>query len=75
MSLDEVFLEKWHKLPVSQQREAIDFIEFLQKKSAGNNRTRSLEGLWANLGIGDISEKDIDDARKECWASFPRDDI
>ena len=33
---------------------------------------RSLFGLWAGVNI---SEEDIDEARREMWGNFPRDDI
>ena len=33
---------------------------------------KSLRGLWKGL---DISEDDIAQARREMWASFPREDI
>ncbi len=35
---------------------------------------RSLRGLWKDLGF-DLSEEDIDQARREAWACFPREDI
>jgi len=31
-------------------------------------------GLWADLDIG-ITDEDIDEARREMWGNFPRDDI
>ncbi len=36
--------------------------------------TRSLYGLWADLGPGPL-DVDIDEARREMWRSFPREDI
>jgi hypothetical protein len=75
MSLDESFLQKLRQLPPDKQREAIDFVEFLHKKagSVGTPR-RSVKGLWADLGF-DVTEKDIAEARAECWGNFPREDI
>ena len=35
---------------------------------------RSLLGLWADLGSAP-SAQDIDEARREMWANFPREDI
>lgn len=40
---------------------------------AGCSR-RSLEGLWADLGV-DVSDEDIAEARREMWGGFPREDI
>jgi hypothetical protein len=34
----------------------------------------SLRGLWKDLNF-DLSAEDIDLARREAWASFPREDI
>jgi hypothetical protein len=33
---------------------------------------KSLRGLWRGL---DLTEKDIEQARREMWSSFPRGDI
>ncbi len=35
---------------------------------------RSLYGLWADLGAAP-SAADIDEARRELWQDFPREDI
>jgi hypothetical protein len=35
---------------------------------------KSLRGLWKGLGF-DISTEEIDEARREAWANFPREDI
>ena len=35
---------------------------------------RSLKGLWADLGTT-ITAEDIDEARREMWGNFPREDI
>jgi hypothetical protein len=75
MSLDESFLEKLHQLPPDKQREVLDFVEFLQKKSATPVvPRRSVEGLWADLG-SHITAEDIAEARAEMWRNFPREDI
>jgi hypothetical protein len=50
----------------------MDFIEFLLQKTAAAPPLRSPRGLCADLGVS-ISAEDIDEARKEMWASFPRE--
>ena len=35
---------------------------------------KSLRGLWKDLNF-DISAEEIDEARREAWANFPREDI
>jgi hypothetical protein len=34
----------------------------------------SLYGLWADLSVN-VSAEDIDEARREMWGNFPREDI
>lgn len=42
--------------------------------SSQPNPRKSLWGLWANLGPAPSAEE-IDEARREEWTSFPREDI
>jgi hypothetical protein len=35
---------------------------------------RSLYGLWSDLNVN-VSAEDIDEARREMWGNFPREDI
>ena len=35
---------------------------------------KSLRGLWKDLNF-DLSAEEIDQARREAWANFPREDI
>ena len=35
---------------------------------------RSLYGLWKDLNF-DVSAEDIDEARREMWGQFPREDV
>jgi len=35
---------------------------------------KSLRGLWKDLNF-DISAEEIDQARREAWANFPREDL
>lgn len=74
MSLEESFLEKLRQLPADKQREAIDFVEHLHKKSLSSGAKRSLKGLWSDLSL-DLSEEDLEQARREMWGSFPREEI
>ena len=74
MSIEQTILEKMRTLPTDKQQEVLDFVEFLQQKSAAKRPRRSLKGLWADLGV-DITEEDIAEVRKEMWKNFPREDI
>jgi hypothetical protein len=74
MSTEELVVTKFRELQPSQQREVLDFVEFLGQKQPKNRRYRSLYGLCADLSA-DISEEDIAEARKEMWGNFPREDF
>jgi len=64
MTIEQAVIEKLRALPVEKQREVLDFVEFLQRKSAPKPPLRSLKGLWADLKI-DITQDDIAEARRE----------
>jgi len=72
MSIEELVIEKLRGLPPDQKKEVLDFVEFLQEKKDAKQPLRSLHGLWADLGV-EITEKDITDARREMWSTFPRE--
>jgi hypothetical protein len=74
MNIEQSVLEKLRALPPEQQREVLDFAEFLHQKSIAKRPRRSLKGLWADLGV-QITEEDIAEARREMWGNFPREDI
>ncbi len=46
----------------------------LQQAEGQPRLLRSLYGLWRDLGIT-ISAEDIDEARRDMWGTFPRDDV
>ena len=72
MSIEKSVLEKLLKLPMERQKEVLDFVETLEKKTGTPRRRRSLKGLWADLGA-EVSPEDIAEARREMWGNFPRD--
>lgn len=74
MSIEQAVIEKLRTLPPHKQQQVLDFAEFLQQKSIPKRPRRSSKGLWANLGIN-ITEADIDEARREMWGNFPREII
>ena len=75
MTLKESILETIESLPIERQREVLDFAEFLQSKEEKSNgkkrRVKSLKGLWKGINI---TREDIDEARREMWGNFPRED-
>ncbi|MGI8884389.1 MAG: DUF2281 domain-containing protein [Pyrinomonadaceae bacterium] len=74
MTVIETIVEKVKNLSVERQREVLDFAEYLQYKeeSNGGKSRRSLRGMWKGV---DISAEDIDEARREMWGNFPREDF
>ncbi len=73
MTIEQAVMEKLRTLPPEQQEKVLEFVETLQPPTEQQPR-RSLMGLWADLDIG-ITDEDIDEARREMWGNFPRDDF
>jgi len=74
MSVEELIVQDLRALPLDRQREVLDFVQFLKQKTSEKKPLKSAEGLLAGLGIH-ISAEDIDEARREMWGNFPREDI
>lgn len=72
MTIEEAVLEKLRQLPQEKQQEMLDFAEFLQHKTSSRLPRRSLEGIWEGMNVS-ISKEEIDEARREMWANFPRE--
>lgn len=71
---DKQILAKLKRLPPERQREVLDFVEFLERKSGPTSGRQPLRGIFADLGVS-ISAEEIDEARREAWSGFPREDI
>lgn len=69
---EQEILDKLRALPEIKKQEVVDFIEFLAQKNKPSTPRRSLEGIWTDLDIS-ISKDEIDEARRETWANFPRE--
>ena len=74
MSLEHAIQQIVHGLPAHKQRELLDYASRLQAESTKRPPFRSIEGLWANLGIS-LSAEEIDENQHEMWRGFPREDI
>jgi hypothetical protein len=66
----EVIAKIQHLAPEDVEK-VLHFVETLTPAPSGP-QGRSLRGRFAHLGVH-ISAHDIDEARKEAWANFPRD--
>lgn len=71
MTFEETVLEKLRGLP-PQKKKILEFVDSLESDGGTKKPLRSLEGLWADLGIR-ITGEDIAEARREMWGNFPRD--
>jgi hypothetical protein len=72
VSITEQIAAKVKSLPPEKQQEVLDFVEFLRERSGPSKPLLSPEGLWKDLKI-EITEADIDEARREMWGNFPRE--
>jgi hypothetical protein len=70
-SIEEAVIEKLRELSADKQQEVLDFVSFLGTKSPAP-KLKSVEGLCADLDFR-ISKEEIDEARKEMWGNFPRE--
>lgn len=73
-TLYETVARKTKGLPLHKQQEVLDFIEFLKQKETVKKPLKRSRGLLADLKLT-LSTEEIDEARKEMWGKFPRDDV
>ena len=72
--IEETIVEKLRKLPLEKQREALDFVEFLERKiTLPKPPRRSLKGALAHLNIH-VTAEDIHEARREMWRGYMLED-
>jgi hypothetical protein len=75
MTLEQEILDTVRALPAEKQQEILDHAKRVRNGLAQGRRPRkSGRGLWSDLSI-DLSADDIDEARREMWKHFPRDDF
>jgi hypothetical protein len=74
MSVEEMVVETLRHLPPAKQEEVLDFARFLANRSVPKRPLFNPIGMFADLNIS-ISAEDIDEARKEMWGNFPREDL
>lgn len=74
MTLEQSILNAVRALPPEKQAEVLKLAESLKQDTQIKRPRKSGRGLWADLGIS-LSAEDIDEARKEMWNNFPRNDI
>ena len=72
MSIEEVILEKVRALPPEKQAEVLKFVSGLGDTHGAP--FRSPKGILSDLSFT-LTEEDLAEARREMWASFPRNNI
>jgi len=74
MSVEQAILEAVRTLPFDKQQEILRHATRLRDEAASKIPFQSIKGILASRGIS-ISAEDIDQARRELWKNFPREDI
>jgi hypothetical protein len=74
MSLEQAILKEVQALPPEKQREIYEHARRLRAETAKKPPFKSIEGLWAGLGIS-LSAEEIEENQREMWRNFPREDI
>jgi hypothetical protein len=72
MTTWEMIAQRARELPVEKQREVLDFVEFLRVHQAPKRPLCDVAGLFKGF---DISPEEIDQAPREMWGAFPREDV
>jgi hypothetical protein len=74
MTIQQELLERLSTLPPSDQQELLRLARTLSQRAGAPPAKpwKSLMGAFAGSGI-DITEADLDAARRDMWRDFPRD--
>jgi hypothetical protein len=75
LTLESQILHHLRQLPPEKQKEVLDFTEFLHQKLSSTplkTARQTLKGQFESWNL-DITEEDIQQARQEMWANFPRE--
>ncbi len=73
-NLVEEIAAKAATLPVEQQRKVLEVVETLATQAAQPRMRRSVFGDLEHLGV-DVSEQDIEEARRERWRGYMKEDM
>ena len=74
MSIEQAILKEVQALPPEKQRELYEHARRLRAETSKKPPFKSIEGLWADLGIS-LSAEEIEENQREMWRNFPREDI
>ena len=74
MSVEQAILEAVRTLPFDKQQEILNHATRLRDEAAPKVPLQNIKGILAGRGIS-VSAEDIDEARREMWMNFPREDV
>jgi hypothetical protein len=82
MTIEESILERVRALPPAKREDVLKYISSLDSgdgssgmgESAERKPFRSPKGILADLNFT-LTKKDLAEARRQMWGSFPRDDV
>ena len=74
MSVEQAILEAVRSLPFDKQQEVLSHATRLRDEATDKTPFQSIKGILAGRGIS-IAAEDIDEARREMWKNFPREDV
>jgi hypothetical protein len=74
MSIEQAILDEVRALPPEKQREIYEHAKRLRHEAIPRPPLKSIEGLWADLGIS-LSAEEIVESQREMWKDFPRQDV
>jgi hypothetical protein len=74
MSVEEAILEALRALPADKQQELLNHANRLRQAAAPKKPSKSVRGLWSDLGIS-LSAEEIEQNQREMWKDFPRSEI
>ena len=72
MVVEEEILQRVRALTPEQQAKVREYADQLLNQPGDRTPLKSLEGLWSSHSF-DLTDEDIEKARRELWSAFPRD--
>jgi hypothetical protein len=75
MTLEQEILDALRGLRADKQREVLNYAKHLRSELGQKHPPRKCgRGLWADLQI-DLTAEDIEEARREMWKNFRRNNF
>jgi hypothetical protein len=72
MTIQEAVLKQLQTLSPEDQQKVLHFAHSLQPQEGAGLQRKDPRGMFERRGVH-ITAEEIDEARREAWANFPRD--